>query len=94
MGSVLLAALGYLYAKYRYKSQREFENPFANAIHERLNLSYSDFFNGPGKIYADAMTQMVGLLKAQSNVDLKALGKLRNQQIRTVIAITPIYLQT
>ena len=57
VGSVLLAGLAFLYTRYRNKNKREFENPFANEIHQRLKLSYSDFFNGEGKQYAAVRSQ-------------------------------------
>ncbi len=73
VGSVLLAGLAFLYTRYRNKNKREFENPFANEIHQRLKLSYSDFFNGEGKQYADAVHKMARLLQDKSGVSLNTL---------------------
>ena len=68
-----LTILSYLYTKYHFRRKRDFEHPFANALHQRLNLSYLDFFDKDGKEYAGLVDRMMALLKTKNGVDIEVL---------------------
>ncbi|MBS0350178.1 MAG: FG-GAP repeat protein [Proteobacteria bacterium] len=74
LGGAAISILSYIYAKYRFYKSRERQNPFANAIHQRLRLGYPDFSDKDGKRYADTVNQMVALIKTKSKVDIDELG--------------------
>ena len=74
IGGTAISVLSYLYRQYRVNKNRERQNPFANAIHQRLRLAYPDFSDKDGKRYADAVNQMVNLIKTKSGVDIDELG--------------------
>ena len=73
MPGIALTVLSYLYTKYHFRKQREFEHPFANALHQRLNLSYLDFFDKNGKEYATLVDRMMALVKTKNGVDIETL---------------------
>ena len=73
IAGIALTVLSYLYAKYRFRNKREFEHPFANALHQRLNLSYLDFFDKDGKEYATLVDRMMVLVKTKNGVEIEAL---------------------
>ena len=73
IAGIAFAVLSYLYTKYHFRNKREFEHPFANALHQRLNLSYLDFFDKDGKEYATLVDRMIALVKTKNGVDIEAL---------------------
>ncbi len=73
IAGIALTVLSYLYTKYHFRNKREFEHPFANALHQRLNLSYLDFFDKDGKEYATLVDRMMALVKTKNGVDIEAL---------------------
>ena len=73
IAGVALTVLSYLYTKYHFRKKREFEHPFANALHQRLNLSYLDFFDKDGKEYATLVDHIMALVKTKNGVDIEAL---------------------
>lgn len=78
IGGVVLTALSYLYTRYHFSRKREFEHPFANAIHQRLNLSYTGFFDKEGKEYAGLVDQIMVMFKDKSGIDINQLKKSTN----------------
>ncbi len=73
-----LTILSFLYTKYHFRNKRDFEHPFANALHQRLNLSYLDFFDKDGKEYATLVDRMMALVKIKNGVDIETLQDLQN----------------
>jgi Cadherin-like/Putative Ig domain len=73
IAGIALTVLSYLYTKYHFRKKREFEHPFANALHQRLNLSYLDFFDKDGKEYATLVDRMMAFVKTKNGVDIESL---------------------
>ena len=77
-GILLLLVAGYYYRAYHLNKKRELANPFANKIHERLNLVYNDFADKEGKEYSDIINNMIFLINEKSGVNINELEKSRD----------------
>jgi hypothetical protein len=84
VAGVMFGGFVYLYGRYYFSRKRELDHPFANEVHQRLNLSYVDFSDKEGREYRDCVMKMLELLKEKTGVDMDQLEHSNKREDRNL----------